>query len=201
MASASHNRIDDDQDTVPPSPPREHDIVISPVINNQEQLPMDNTGDPRDGREASLSTDEDGDDVQIFTERQLEKRPQSTQEKPVDRAHPTAPLTRSDITDLLAALRSTNETLQQQGLRISALEKSIRSKRGRSRSPRRSRPRSKTPHPRRQDTHNRRPALEWLQQPNKKRDRTPPREDRVSPTTKKGKTIERPEQRQRSPHK
>ncbi|MCI52790.1 hypothetical protein A2U01_0074036, partial [Trifolium medium] len=78
MASASHNCFDGDQDTVPPPPPREHDTVISPATNNQEQLPMDNTDDPRDGREASLSTDEDGDDVQIFTERQLEKRPQST---------------------------------------------------------------------------------------------------------------------------
>ncbi|MCI36502.1 hypothetical protein A2U01_0057725, partial [Trifolium medium] len=75
--------------------------------------------------------------------------------KPVDRAQPAAPLTRSDITDLLAALRSTNEMLQQQGPRISALEESIHSKRSRSRSPRRIRPRSKTPPPRCQDTHNR----------------------------------------------
>ncbi|MCI44055.1 hypothetical protein A2U01_0065294, partial [Trifolium medium] len=109
-------------------------------------------------------------------------------------------LTRSDITDLLAAIRSTNETLQQQGLMISALEESIRP-RSRSRSPRKIRPRSKTPPhpPQRQDTHNRHPALERHQQPNKKRDRTPPREDKVSTTTKKGKTIERPEQRRRSP--
>ncbi|MCI48889.1 hypothetical protein A2U01_0070132, partial [Trifolium medium] len=41
-------------------------------------------------------------------------------------------------------------------------------------------------------------ALERLQQPNRKRDRTPPREDRVSPS-KKGKSIELPEQRRRSP--
>ncbi|MCI45967.1 hypothetical protein A2U01_0067207, partial [Trifolium medium] len=75
---------------------------------------MDNTGDPRDGRETSFSSDEDGEDIQILTERQLEKRPQSTQEKAVDKAQPAAPLTRSDITDLLAALMSTNETLQQQ---------------------------------------------------------------------------------------
>ncbi|MCI66591.1 hypothetical protein A2U01_0087849, partial [Trifolium medium] len=44
-----------------------------------------------------------------------------------------------------------------------------------------------------------RPALERPQQPNKKRDRTPPCEDRVSPTAKKGKQAERPEQRRRSP--
>ncbi|MCI46932.1 hypothetical protein A2U01_0068173, partial [Trifolium medium] len=80
--------------------------------------------------------------------------------KSMDRAQAAAPLTRSDITDLLAALRSTNETLQQQGLRITALEESLRSERSGSRSPRRTRPRSKTPHPRRPDNHNRRPALE-----------------------------------------
>ncbi|MCI87585.1 hypothetical protein A2U01_0108869, partial [Trifolium medium] len=61
----------------------------------------------------------------------------------------------------------------------------------------RSRSRSKTP-PRRPDVHNKRPALERLQQPSKKRGRTPPREDRVSPS-KKGKATERLEQRRRSP--
>ncbi|MCI96636.1 hypothetical protein A2U01_0117936, partial [Trifolium medium] len=49
----------------------------------------------------------------------------------------------------------------------------MRSKRGSTRS----RSRSKTP-PRRPDSHNRRPALKRLQQPSKKRDRTPPREDK-----------------------
>ncbi|MCI83346.1 hypothetical protein A2U01_0104622, partial [Trifolium medium] len=49
------------------------------------------------------------------------------------------------------------------------------------RSATRSRSRSKTP-PRRPDVHNRRPALERLQQLSKKRDRTPPREDMVSPS-------------------
>ncbi|MCI71083.1 hypothetical protein A2U01_0092346, partial [Trifolium medium] len=71
--------------------------------------------------------------------------------------------------------------LRQQGIRITALEESIRSKRNGSRSPQQTRPRSKTS-PRRPDAHNRRLALEQLQQPNKKCDRTPPREDRVSPT-------------------
>ncbi|MCI30578.1 hypothetical protein A2U01_0051788 [Trifolium medium] len=83
MASASHNQGDVDHDTVPPSPPREYNTVLSPVANNQEPSPVDNTGDPRDGRETSLSSD-DGEGVQILTERQLEKRPQSTQEIPVD---------------------------------------------------------------------------------------------------------------------
>ncbi|MCI42688.1 hypothetical protein A2U01_0063925, partial [Trifolium medium] len=113
---------------------------------------------PRDGRETSLSSDEDGKGVQIPTERQREKRSQSTQEIPVDRAQPPALITREDIANLITALRSTNETLQQQGLRITALEESIRSKRSASRS----RSRSRTP-PRRPDVHNRRPALERLQ--------------------------------------
>ncbi|MCI75477.1 hypothetical protein A2U01_0096746, partial [Trifolium medium] len=47
-------------------------------------------------------------------ERQAEKRPQSTQEIAVDRAQPSALITRKDIADLVTALRSTNETLQQQ---------------------------------------------------------------------------------------
>ncbi|MCI60962.1 hypothetical protein A2U01_0082218, partial [Trifolium medium] len=88
---------------------------------------------------------------------------------PVDRAQPPALITREDITNLIIALRSTNDTLQQHGLRITALEESMRSKRRSTRS----RSRSKTP-PRRPDAHNRRPALERLQQPSKKHDRTPP---------------------------
>ncbi|MCI57340.1 hypothetical protein A2U01_0078591, partial [Trifolium medium] len=35
----------------------------------------DNIGDPRDGRETSLSSDEDGECVQVLTARQAEKRP------------------------------------------------------------------------------------------------------------------------------
>ncbi|MCI59150.1 hypothetical protein A2U01_0080405, partial [Trifolium medium] len=90
--------------------------------------------------ETSLSSDEDRDDVPILTERQREKRPQFARETPVDRAQPPALITREDITNLITALRSTNETLQQQGLRITALEESMRSKR----SATRSRSRSKT---------------------------------------------------------
>ncbi|MCI75259.1 hypothetical protein A2U01_0096527, partial [Trifolium medium] len=78
---------------VPRSPPREFDPVLTPVGNNQEQIPVDYTGDPRDGRETSLSSDEEGDGVQILTERQRGKCPQSTQETPVDRAQPPALIT------------------------------------------------------------------------------------------------------------
>ncbi|MCI92880.1 hypothetical protein A2U01_0114177, partial [Trifolium medium] len=69
-------------------------------------------------------SDEDGEGVQVLTARQAEKRPQS-QEIPVDRAQPPALITCEDIANLITALRSTNETLQQQGLRITALEESI----------------------------------------------------------------------------
>ncbi|MCI71977.1 hypothetical protein A2U01_0093240, partial [Trifolium medium] len=77
-----------------------------------------------------------------------------------DRAQPPALITREDIANLITAPRSTNETLQQQGLRITALEESMRSKR----SATRSRSRSKTL-PQRLEVHNRRPVLERLQQP------------------------------------
>ncbi|MCI77606.1 hypothetical protein A2U01_0098876, partial [Trifolium medium] len=76
---------------------------------------------------------------------------------PVDRAQSPALITREDIADLVTTLRSTNETLKQQGLRIIALEESIRSKRSGSHSPQQIRPRSKTP-PRCPDAHNRHPA-------------------------------------------
>ncbi|MCI67625.1 hypothetical protein A2U01_0088884, partial [Trifolium medium] len=82
-------------DTVPRSPPREYDPVLTPVGNDQEQIPVDNTGDSRDGRETSLSSDGEG--VQVLTARQAEKRPQYTQEIPVDRAQPPALITREDI--------------------------------------------------------------------------------------------------------
>ncbi|MCI89888.1 hypothetical protein A2U01_0111177, partial [Trifolium medium] len=68
--------------------------VLTPVGNNQEQVPVDNTGDLRDGRETSLSSDEDGEGVQILKARQAEKHPQFTQETPVDRAQPPALITR-----------------------------------------------------------------------------------------------------------
>ncbi|MCI75249.1 hypothetical protein A2U01_0096517, partial [Trifolium medium] len=76
------------------SPPREYEPILTPVGNNQEQIPVDITGDPIDGRETSISSDEDGEGVQVLTAHQAEKRPQSTQETPVDRAQPPALITR-----------------------------------------------------------------------------------------------------------
>ncbi|MCI96564.1 hypothetical protein A2U01_0117864, partial [Trifolium medium] len=49
-ASASHNHGDGDHDTVLRSPPLEYEPVLTPAGNNQEHIPVDNTGDPRDGR-------------------------------------------------------------------------------------------------------------------------------------------------------
>ncbi|MCI73373.1 hypothetical protein A2U01_0094637, partial [Trifolium medium] len=45
------------------SPPHEYDTVLSLVANDQEQIPVDNTGDQRDGRETSLSSDKDAEVV------------------------------------------------------------------------------------------------------------------------------------------
>ncbi|MCI94967.1 hypothetical protein A2U01_0116265, partial [Trifolium medium] len=59
MASSSLNGSDGDQDIVIRSPPREHDTVISPVRNNQEQISANNAGDPRDGEEASPFTEDE----------------------------------------------------------------------------------------------------------------------------------------------
>ncbi|MCI66708.1 hypothetical protein A2U01_0087966, partial [Trifolium medium] len=62
MASTSNTHVDDDHDTVVPSPPREHNTVLSPVQNNDGQMPEHITGDPRDGEKASHFT-EDEDEV------------------------------------------------------------------------------------------------------------------------------------------
>ncbi|MCI32714.1 hypothetical protein A2U01_0053928, partial [Trifolium medium] len=64
MASSSLNRIDDDEDTVNRSLPREHDTVLSPQANDHEQTSVNNAGDPRDGEEASPFT-EDEDNITI----------------------------------------------------------------------------------------------------------------------------------------
>ncbi|MCI64103.1 hypothetical protein A2U01_0085360, partial [Trifolium medium] len=49
--------------------------VLSLVGNDQEQISVDDTGDPRDGRETFISSDEDGEGVQVLTVRQAEKCP------------------------------------------------------------------------------------------------------------------------------
>ncbi|MCI61303.1 hypothetical protein A2U01_0082560, partial [Trifolium medium] len=87
-------------DAVPASPPPEHGTVLSPVDINDQTLPE---SDPRDGRETSFSSEE-GDGVQILTERQSRKRPQNTQEIPADRTRPIVPPSNPDLATVLAAL-------------------------------------------------------------------------------------------------
>ncbi|MCI43625.1 hypothetical protein A2U01_0064863, partial [Trifolium medium] len=83
MASSSQINRDD----IIPSPSQEHNTVLSPVQNNDEQMPEDIVGDPRDGEHASPFTEEE-DEFPVLTERQSGKQPQSTQEKPVDKVQP-----------------------------------------------------------------------------------------------------------------
>ncbi|MCI38265.1 hypothetical protein A2U01_0059493, partial [Trifolium medium] len=125
-----------------------------------------------------------------------------TQEISVDNAQPIVPVTNADIAAVLAALKQTTEALQRQNqrldaqnLKLDALERNQRPRRSNSRSSPRRHHMSATPPPRHDNSHQKCPALERLQQSpqeNKKRDRTPPREDRVSPTTKKGNRLNDP---------
>ncbi|MCI43277.1 hypothetical protein A2U01_0064514, partial [Trifolium medium] len=92
-------------DTIVRSPPRDHDTVMTPAKNNQEEIPVNNAGDPRDGEKGYPFTEEE-DDVPVITERRAGKQPQFSQEIPVDKAQPIAQLTKSDIAEVLAALRN-----------------------------------------------------------------------------------------------
>ncbi|MCI87715.1 hypothetical protein A2U01_0109000, partial [Trifolium medium] len=69
---------------------------------------------------------DDGEDLQELTERQSGKRPQETQEIPVDNAQPIVPATSAYIAAVLAALKQTNEMLQHQSLRLDAVERNQR---------------------------------------------------------------------------
>ncbi|MCH84789.1 hypothetical protein A2U01_0005625 [Trifolium medium] len=200
MASSSqiNNDGDDHIATVQTSPHREHDTVISPVRDNEKLVPET---DPRDGRETSFSS-EDG-DVPVLTERQSGKHPQMTQEISVDTAQPTTSVTNTELAAVIAALKQTTEALQsqscrldEQNLRLEALERSQRPQRNNS--PPQRRHASQSP-PRQETVKQRPPALERIEQPNKKRDRTPPlREGRAS-SSKKGKAVDRHDQRRHSP--
>jgi hypothetical protein len=193
MASASntHNDADhgnDNRDFVPTaSSPKEHNTVLSPVRQNEQPVPE---SDPRDGHETSLSSEED-DDMQVLTVRQSGKRPQNTQEIPVASAQPADQPTRADFQRILTALERNTELMAQQNRRIEALEKNQRAQRAANSPPRRHHS-SRSP-PRQETAHQRRHALERIQPQGSKRGRTSPlREERVSPTTKKGKTVEQP---------
>ncbi|KAK2416133.1 hypothetical protein QL285_038556 [Trifolium repens] len=187
MASASNTRNNDDQnnehvDFIPTtSSPERHNTVLSPVI---QPVPE---SDPRDGHETALSSEED-DDLQILTARKSGKRPQNTQEIPVVSAQPADQKTY--FQRILALLEKNNQLIAQQNLRIEAL-KNQRPQRAANSPPRRHQlPDSP---PRQETARQRRPALERIQPPSNKRGRTPPpREDRTSPITKKGKGVEQP---------
>ncbi|CAJ2663183.1 unnamed protein product [Trifolium pratense] len=192
MASSSQplntDTGDDNVLNVPSSPPPQHNTVLSPVRDNTTASHGPET-DSRDGRETSLSSDEE--DVEILTDRQMGKRPQLKQEAPANNAEQPAVLANSEVAALIAALKQTTEAMQaqnrrldEQSERIAALEKSRR--RRKTNSPPRRHQATPSP-PRPAAVKHRRPDLERVEVTPRKRDRTPPhREGRLSPG-KKGK--------------
>ncbi|CAJ2673582.1 unnamed protein product [Trifolium pratense] len=192
MASSSQqlntDAGDDNVLNVPSSPPPQHNTVLSPVRDDTTVTRGPET-DSRDGREASLSSDEE--DVEILTDRRMGKRPQLKQEAPANNAEQPAVLANSEVAALIAALKQTTEAMQaqnrrldEQSERIAALEKSRR--RRKTNSPPRRHQATPSP-PRPAVVKHRRPDLERVEVTPRKRDRTPPhREGRLSPG-KKGK--------------
>ncbi|GAU52019.1 hypothetical protein TSUD_418360, partial [Trifolium subterraneum] len=102
---------------------------------------------------------------------------------------------------LLDALRETIRTVNEQNNRIRALEDGQRQILGyiKPPSPPRRAERSESPPARRAGTSQRRPVLERVQPQVQKRNRTPPREDSVARTNKRGKAAALFEQRPKSP--
>ncbi|GAU47210.1 hypothetical protein TSUD_403510, partial [Trifolium subterraneum] len=102
---------------------------------------------------------------------------------------------------LLDALCETIQTVNEQNNRIRALEDGQRQILGyiKPPSPPRRAERSESPPARRAGTSQRRPVLERVQPQVQKRNRTPPREDSVARTNKRGKAAALFEQRPRSP--
>ncbi|CAJ2632149.1 unnamed protein product [Trifolium pratense] len=194
MASSSHFN-NDAEDAAPPSSPR-----LSPaLITDLQALPE---SDPRDGQATSW-TSEDGDLV-VLTEKQAGKRSQSEQGKSAETDLSAASVTNAELAALIAALKQTTEALQgqnrrmdEQNMRLDRLERNQRL--SRNNSPPRRTPTSLSP-PRQETVRQRRPALERIEQPGKKRDHvSPPREGISSPNVKKGKIVERTPPRRHSP--
>ncbi|MCI44954.1 hypothetical protein A2U01_0066193, partial [Trifolium medium] len=109
--------------------------------------------------------------VPVLTERPSGKRPQGTQEISVDTAQPTTSVTNADLAVVIAALKQTTEALQsqsrrldEQNLRLDALERNQRPQRNNS--PLRRYHRSRSPS-RQETVKQRRPALERIEQPSK----------------------------------
>ncbi|XP_045802482.1 proline-rich receptor-like protein kinase PERK9 [Trifolium pratense] len=99
------NTGDDNVLNVPPSPPPQHNTVLSPVRDDTTTT-RGPESDPRDGRETSVSSDEE--DVEVLTKRQTGKRPQLKQETPANNAGQAVTLANSEI----AALKQTTESMQ-----------------------------------------------------------------------------------------
>ncbi|CAJ2667150.1 unnamed protein product [Trifolium pratense] len=171
MASSSHFN-NDVEDATPPSSPR----LPPALITDLQALPE---SDPRDGQATSW-TSEDGDLV-VLTEKQAGKRTQSEQGKSAETDLSAASVTNAELAALIAALKQTTEALQgqnrrmdEQNLRLDRLERNQRF--SRNNSPPRRTPTSQSP-PRQEIVIQRRPALERIEQPGKKRDHvSPPRE-------------------------
>ncbi|GAU21573.1 hypothetical protein TSUD_35360 [Trifolium subterraneum] len=167
-----------------------------PVDDNDQPIPET---DHRDGRETSPESD-DEDAVQFLSERRKEKHSQIAPGKSATTPQPNSPRVTENAA-LLDALRETIRTVNEQNNRIRALEDGQRQILGyiKPPSPPRRAERSESPPARRAGTSQRRPVLERIQPQVQKRNRTPPREDSVARTTKRGKAVALVEQRPRSP--
>ncbi|GAU32517.1 hypothetical protein TSUD_317240 [Trifolium subterraneum] len=172
MASGSNTNNDDvNNNNVDVAPPFTLNTG-GPVL-----MPVDDNDQPipetdhRDGRETSPESD-DEDAVQFLSERKKGKQSQIAPGKSVTTPQPNSPRVTENAA-LLDALRETIRTVNEQNNRIRALEDGQRQILG--------------------------PVLERIQPQVQKRNRTPPREDSVARTNKRGKAVALVEQRPRSP--
>ncbi|GAU41698.1 hypothetical protein TSUD_94190 [Trifolium subterraneum] len=176
MASASNTNNDDvNNNNVNVDPPFTLNAggpVLMPVDDNDQPIPET---DHRDGRETSPESD-DEDAVQFLSERKKGKQSKIAPGKPATTPQQNS-LRVTENAALLDALRETIRTVNEQN----------------------NPERSESPPARRAGTSQRRPVLERVQSQVQKRNRTPPREDSVARTNKRGKAAAVFEQRPRSP--
>ncbi|GAU34163.1 hypothetical protein TSUD_162630 [Trifolium subterraneum] len=199
MASASNTNNDDVNNNVDVAPPFTLNAggpVLMPVDGSDQPIPET---DHRDGRETSPESD-DEDAVQFLSERKKGKQSQIAPGKSATNPQPNSPRVTENAA-LLDALRETIRTVNEQSNRIRALEDGQRQILGyiKPPSPPRRAERSESPPARRAGTSQRRPVLERVQPQVQKRNKTPPREDSVARTNKRGKAAALFEQRPRSP--
>ncbi|GAU41925.1 hypothetical protein TSUD_25660 [Trifolium subterraneum] len=200
MASGSNTNNDDvnnnNVNVVPPFTLNVGGPVLMPVDDNDQPIPET---DHRDGRETSPDSD-DEDAVQFLSERKEGKQSQIAPGKPATTPQPNSPRVTENAA-LLDALRETIRTVNEQNNHIRALEDGQRQILGyiKPPSPPRRAERSESPPARRAGMSQRRPVLERVQPQVQKRNRTPPREDSVARTNKRGKAVALFEQRPRSP--